>query len=124
MAPDWSSRRRFPLSGLLVCGACGHRLSGAALPGKRGPDGERGGSTTSFACVTATGGCGRVRIAYAPLESWVVGMVFARLDVPGVRDALSTREEYGDDDLRRQIADDERRLEGLDDRFLFLGAAA
>jgi hypothetical protein len=67
-------------------------------------------------CNPANGGCGKLRIDYASVEAWVLSMVFARLDVPGVQAALSTRETGGDDDeLRQQIAADERRLERLDD---------
>ena len=78
----------------------------------------RGQKIPSFICASATGGCGRIRVDYPILEAWVLALVFARLDVPDVSAALSTREEHGDDDeLRQQIREDERRLEGLDDQF-------
>ncbi len=118
--PDWSSRFKYPLSGLLFCAKCGHWLSGAALPDRRpsNQDGKRRPPILSFACVTATGGCGRLRIAYSPLEQWVLDMVFARLDVPGMQEALSTHQEYPDaEDLRQRITDVQRRLERLDDQY-------
>jgi site-specific DNA recombinase len=116
--PDWSSRRKYALSGLLVCGNCGHALAGSSRTPRPGADGAARPVVTSFICNTAQGGCGKIRIDYPPVEQWVLGMVFARLDVPGVRDALSTREEAGDDDdLRQRIADAQRRLEGLDDQY-------
>lgn len=112
--PDWSSRRKYPLSGLLYCGRCGHWLSGSNRAARRG---EVGGTTIpSFICTTAQGGCGKIRMDYPALESWVLDQVFARLDVPGVQLALSTREQRADDDvLRQEIRDAERLLERLDD---------
>jgi hypothetical protein len=114
--PDWSSRRKFPLSGLLFCSECGHWLSGAALTGKVEASGERRPSVTSFACVTATGGCGKIRISYEPLERWILDLVLSRLDTAEVQVALPTPVEHRDtDELRQQIADTQRRLERLDD---------
>jgi site-specific DNA recombinase len=102
---DWSNRRRYALSGLLWCSLCGHWLSGSTSRGKR-----------AFVCQTANGGCGKIRIDYDATEVWVLGLVFARLDVPGVQRGLSSRETSGDDDeLRQRIADAERALERLDD---------
>lgn len=109
--PDWSSRRKYPLSGLLFCGreGCGHWLSGSMST-------VRGKKVPSFICTTANGGCGKIRIDYPAVEDWVLGQVFARLDVPGVQVALSSREQRADDDeLRQQIRDAERLLERLDD---------
>ncbi|MGY1724737.1 recombinase family protein [Blastococcus sp. SYSU DS0533] len=111
--PDWSSRRKYALSGLLICGSCGHWLSGSNRALKRGVKGE---TVASFICQVSQGGCGKIRVDYPPVEEWVLGQVFARLDVPGVQLALSSHEERADDnDLRQRIADDERLLERLDD---------
>jgi hypothetical protein len=45
-------------------------------------------------------------------------MVFARLDVPGMQEALTSPGECPDaEDLRRRIADAQRRLERLDDQY-------
>jgi site-specific DNA recombinase len=114
--PDWSNRRKYALSGLLTCSLCGHWLSGST----RGPSQRKSGGTRprvqTFACQPANGGCGRLRIDYAPVEEWVLGQVFARLDVPSLRDALSAgASQVDDDELRQQIQEDERLLERLDD---------
>jgi hypothetical protein len=114
--PDWSNRRKYALSGLLTCSLCGHWLSGST----RGPSKTKGGETRpkvqTFACQPANGGCGKLRIDYTPVEEWVLGQVFARLDVPGVRTALSAgASRVDDDELRQQIQEDERLLERLDD---------
>ncbi|SDY89546.1 Site-specific DNA recombinase [Modestobacter sp. DSM 44400] len=115
--PDWSSRRKYPMSGLLTCGACGHALAGSMRSQRDLPDGTQRPGVVSFICNTAQGGCGKIRVDYPPVEKWVLDMVFARLDVPSLQEALSTREERADDDeLRQRIRDDERRLEGLDDQ--------
>jgi site-specific DNA recombinase len=113
--PDWSNRRKYALSGLLTCSLCGHWLSGST----RGPSQTKSGETRprvqTFACQPANGGCGKLRIDYAPVEAWVLGQVFARLDVPSLRNALSAGASQGDDELRQRIRDDEQRLERLDD---------
>ncbi len=116
--PDWSSRRKYALSGLLVCGCCGHWLSGSSRASRPDKDGQPRPSVVSFICNTAQGGCGRIRADYEPIEAWVLAQVFARLDVPDVQAALATPQERGDeDDLRHRIADDERLLERLDDDY-------
>ncbi len=116
--PDWSNRRKYALSGLLCCGLCGHRLSGSRRPASPRRDGVKRPNVQTFACIPAVGGCGKLRADYPPIEEWVMRQVFARLEVPGVQTALSTREEPTDDDaLRQQIADAERGLEQLDDDY-------
>ncbi|MFC5066198.1 recombinase family protein [Actinomycetospora atypica] len=109
---DWSTRRKFVLSGLLQCGACGHTMTGSL---RRGRDGE---THKSWTCATGTGGCGRIRIDNTDAERWVVRLALAVLDVAAVRDALSPGDDEGaGDDLRERITSDERRLERLADDF-------
>ena len=116
--PDWSNRRKYALSGLLTCSLCGHWLSGS----NRAPSQTKSGGTRprvqTFACQPANGGCSKLRIDYAPVEEWVLGQVFARLDVPSLRDALSPgASPVDDDELRQRIREDERLLERLDDDY-------
>jgi hypothetical protein len=114
--PDWSNRRKYAMSGLLWCSLCGHWLSGSVRSASVTKSGVERPKVQTFMCAVANGGCGKLRIDYAPVEAWVLGQLFARLDVPAVREAVSTSEQPGDDDeLRQQIAEDERRLERLDD---------
>jgi len=116
--PDWSSRRRFPLSGLIYCSNCGYRMSSSRRQASKRSDGVQRPPIPTFTCVTASGGCGRIRIDYQPVEAWVLRQVFARVEVPGVQASLSTAERSPDDDeLRQQIADAERRRERLDDDY-------
>jgi len=115
---DWSNRRKYPLSGLLFCSLCGHWMSGSLRAASKRKDGTDREKVKTFTCAPANGGCGKLRIDYAAVEAWVLGQVFARMDVPGVQTALSSSEESADDDeLRQKIADAERRLEGLDDDY-------
>jgi len=115
---DWSNRRRYPLSGLLFCGLCGHWLSGSHRTPPPRKDGVKRLGVRTFGCVSTNGGCGKIQIDYLPVEAWVLAQLFARLEVPGVQAALSTREDSSDDDqLRQQITKDERRLERLDDDY-------
>lgn len=114
----WTNRRKFALSGLLRCGLCGHWMSGSIRAASKRKDGTVRDKVKTFTCAPANGGCGKLRIDYAPVEAWVLGQVFARVEVPGVQSSLSSREESADDsELRQQIADAERRLEGLDDDY-------
>lgn len=114
----WTNRRKFALSGLMRCGLCGHWLSGSRRSRRYRADGTERPGVSTFTCATANGGCGKLRIDYLPVERWVLGQVFTRLDVPGVQRGLSTREEPTDNDaLRQQIADAERGLERLDDDY-------
>lgn len=110
--PDWSTRRKYVLSGLLRCSACGHHLSGSL---RRGSDGE---TRKSWICATATGGCGKIRIDNDDAELFVVRLALAVLDVAAVRRSLSqTSEPDASVDLRRRIGEDERRVERLGDDY-------
>lgn len=111
---DWTNRRRYVLSGLMVCGLCGHKMSGSTR--------RKYGTTDkiqTFQCTSGNGGCDKIRIDYAPVEAWVLGMVFARLDVPAVAEALTqpAHEPHEADALREQIATDERALTALEDEY-------
>ncbi|WP_256375514.1 recombinase family protein [Modestobacter sp. DSM 44400] len=113
--PDWSNRRKFPLSGFLTCGLCGSRLHGSTRtspPTKSSP--QRVKSRT-FMCNPATGGCGKLRIDAASAERWVLDQVFARLDVPDLQAALASPIERADgDDLRHEIDRAEKALSRVD----------
>lgn len=112
-SPDWTNRRKYVLSGLMRCGLCGHVLSGST----RSAYGT-GEKIQTFQCATGNGGCGKLRIDYAPVEEWVLSLVFARLDVPAVADALTTDTDTGEADaLRVAIGDAERGLTRVDDAF-------
>jgi hypothetical protein len=114
--PDWSNRRKYPLSGLLFCGLCGHWLSGAIRSATKTKSGEVKPKVQSFACATANGGCGRVRIDYRAVEDWIVRQALALVAVPAVQTSLAAREQPDDvEPLRRAIIDDERLLQRLDD---------
>jgi site-specific DNA recombinase len=116
--PDWSNRRKYPLSGLLFCALCGHTLSGSSRVVGKKTDGQNRPTLKTFACIPGSGGCGRIRIDYRKVEAWVLNDVFHRISVPGVQTSLASRDESADDaELRQQIADDERRLERLDDDY-------
>jgi site-specific DNA recombinase len=57
--------RRHPLTGVMVCGSCGHPMSGRTQP-----DGRR-----SYACPSGQGGCGRVAIGASAAEDVVLDAV-------------------------------------------------
>lgn len=109
-----TSRKR-ALSGLLKCGAhyddgrqCGHTLVSQPYRGQ-----------ASMICHSqSTGGCGHLRIAYEPVETWVARLLIARLDRPQMRRALKAERPDNRAEvkqLRRAVAADERALRNLED---------
>ena len=113
---DWTNRRKYALSGFLFCGLCGHWLAGSIRSASKTKSGEVRPKVPSFSCVASLGGCGRVRVDYLHLEEWVVRQTLALVAVPAVRSSLEAREQPDDvEPLRRQIIDDEKLLERLDD---------
>jgi len=109
-APDHSNKRRYPLSGVLVCGHCEHKLTGASR--KQVSDGAR-------LKVMACKDCNKTRIDYAPVEMWVKAMLFHRLDVDDINAALAPNaDDTGEaDELRAAITADNGRLERLQDEY-------
>lgn len=103
--PNWQQPRRHVLSGLLVCGRCGHKLQSQASERYR---------AARYACVRRPGseGCGRLRVVAPPLEECVALMLFARVDSPELAAAISGGEYEGAAaELLQAIADDEAALE-------------
>jgi site-specific DNA recombinase len=71
--------RRYLLTGLLVCGRCGTKLS--ARP--------RGDQTRCYVCPGAPlRGCGKIRVLSDPLEQLIVDTVIEVLDTPKLADAM------------------------------------
>jgi DNA invertase Pin-like site-specific DNA recombinase len=72
--------RKYLLSGLVFCGACGQRLVAHPSHGRR-----------QLSCVRGaeTGGCGRVHQAVEPLDEAVVAAVVERHRSPSVREGLA-----------------------------------
>ena len=116
------TNRKRALSGLLVCGAtrtegqkagtiCGATLVSQPLKG-----------VSSMICSRqATGGCGHLRINYEPVERLVTRLLIARLDGPGIRNALGAKNtDIGAEEakLRREVASDRRRLRDLEDKLV------
>lgn len=107
---SWLPAHKYALSGLMVCGDDGRETKMIS---------SAGGGRMSFMCSPVTGGCGKIRINMLNVEEHVVRQVLAVLDVPAVRQALTTRDAVaGDDELRAAIREDERRLQGLEDKLV------
>jgi site-specific DNA recombinase len=110
-----STARKHLLSGLTTCGCectgqpCGARLVAQPYNGK-----------PTMVCARAFGGCGHIRINYVPVEAHVLGQLRARLElnpsvqVPGWTPDMAARET----DLRDSVADDEQRLEAMQDDYV------
>jgi len=100
--------RRYPLTGLLVCGKCGQRLIGSA---------------GSYRCAVVAGGCGGVRASALRVEEVVFGQVNwawshdDRKEEPR-RSLELTREERA---LLRKLQEVEARKEQLAERWADLG---
>lgn len=94
-------------NGLLLCGKCGHALSGAQANAKQ----RRG---HRYWCNTRRGGCGGIAIDGTGVEAEVSRQVVAYLQRPDVLGRLSaTRSQGSADRARADIADDEAQLKTL-----------
>lgn len=99
--------RKFALSGLLVCGRCGHRLTSQPYNGK-----------ATFICSKqATGGCGRLRIGNEDLEAFIVEAAFAALDSPQLAQAMNAGDNASEEErgLREALRADREALKALAD---------
>jgi DNA invertase Pin-like site-specific DNA recombinase len=111
--------RSYLLSGLLVCGKCGHQLH--ARRRKREVAAEDGSPVhvRGYVCLRGPGfdGCGGLRVSADPLEELVAGAVVAALDSPELADAVARGETNapGDAILAAIAADETALLELADD---------
>lgn len=106
-----TNQRKYMLSGLVYC-HCGNRMTSTSAKRTEGPTYECSPNKLN------KGGCGRARIVMRPLEEYIAEQVFTRLDSPELRAAMAREREGVDDterDLRKAVADDERRLIELAD---------
>lgn len=92
------------LNGLLVCGLCGHGLTGQYQTGDR----------YRYWCDTRRGGCGHIAIGGKAVEDEVERQVLDYLARPDVVDALrSSASDSGAERARADIAADEAQLKEL-----------
>jgi site-specific DNA recombinase len=105
--PKHRPARKYLLSGIAVCGRCGHGLTGRI-------QGGRSGKRPIYFCQTTTGGCGRLGVNAEPLEEHVVDQLF---------DALN-RDEFwstlAEDDHEARRAELTRELEGIEQQHVEL----
>lgn len=93
--------RSYLLSGFVICGACGNRLSARAAI-------RKGNRYRRYHCAKDRGGCDRVGISAARLEELVTGLTLARLDTPEVTAHMAAD---ADEDETAQLVDEVQRLE-------------
>jgi site-specific DNA recombinase len=121
--PTGQTAPKHALSGLMRCKLCGNRL--ASMPaGKAGP--------ASFYCSSFAGqrrkdgqvitrgtGCGKIRIAMAPVEQWVFDQLLDYLQSPELEAAMAATptEDLAQrqTELRASIEADSERLDAIDD---------
>jgi hypothetical protein len=75
-------RREYLLTGFLRCGRCGGSLRGHPNHGKR-----------SYACLSESGGCGKIRIVAEPTEAVIAEALFSAIDGGAVGKALAAAAE-------------------------------
>jgi site-specific DNA recombinase len=93
--------RSYLLSGFVICGACGNRLSARAAI-------RKGNRYRRYHCAKDRGGCDRVGISAARLEELVTGLTLARLDTPEVTAHMAAD---ANEDETAQLVDEVQRLE-------------
>lgn len=103
------SARSYLLTGFLICGKCGTRLSSA--PVKR-----KGHAYTRYACPRDRGGCGGVGIAGAPIDAQIVADVLSVLSGPNLDDAVAAQPDP-DDVAVDEVAALESRMAELAEMF-------
>jgi len=98
------TRRKYGLSGLVVCGTCGRTLV-SMTPKNASP---------AFRCNKATGGCGRMRISMGMLEPYVVGRIKAHLSSKAFQRMYDRAQvDTTESDARLDLARFQRRLDAL-----------
>lgn len=102
------SGRRYLLSGILVCGRCGHPM--VCRP--RGDSGDRNAARYLCRKDPGTPGCGRIMIVQQATDDRVRHIVLTALDSPDLAQRLRRRD-GAPDDLHTQIRADEDSLEAL-----------
>jgi site-specific DNA recombinase len=105
--PRHRPARTYLLSGIAICGRCGHGLTGRIRQ-------AHGKADPLYFCHPTTGGCGRLGILAAPLEDHVVGELFDALDSDKFRAALA------EDDHQTRRATLAAELEQIDARHVEL----
>lgn len=98
-------RGYYLLTGLMICGRCGHPMRGHPVHGRR-----------SYGCLSegGTGGCGRMRIIAEPTEAVIAEAVFAAIDGGAVNRALAAAaEDAAGAEVVEQIAADRAALDEL-----------
>jgi site-specific DNA recombinase len=98
-------RGYYLLTGLMVCGRCGHPMRGHPNHGQR-----------SYGCLKegGVGGCGRMRIIAEPTEAVVAEAVFAAIDGGAVNRALAAAaEDAAGAEVVDRIAADRAALDEL-----------
>jgi site-specific DNA recombinase len=83
--PKHRPARKYLLSGIAVCGRCGHGLTGRYAKG-------RSGMRHLYFCHPSVGGCGRLGINAEPVERYVVAELLDALDSPEFAAAMSDDE--------------------------------
>lgn len=98
---EGATARSYLLSGFLICGACGNRLSARAAI-------RKGNRYRRYHCAKDRGGCDRVGISADRLEELITALALARLDTPEVA-AVMAADSSEDEDAR--LVNDVQRLE-------------
>jgi site-specific DNA recombinase len=99
-------RRRQVLTGLLICGDCGAKMT-------RSNSGRR----TIWRCGVGTGGCGKVSIGAASLEALIAESLFAYVDGPELQAALARRNDGRMRQIRAELIDLDAQRRALLDAF-------
>ena len=103
-APRRSPARRYPLTGFMKCGRCGHRMAGHVSS-----DGHR-----RYVCGKQPGypNCGRMSVRAEPVEDMVREMLIVAVDDAALAAALHARGDQ-DDGLVEAVRRDESAMETL-----------
>lgn len=104
-----STHRRYLLSGLLVCGKCGHKLHSLSEKGSRRAAYRCPASTQSSRASAEQPSCGGVTVAMKYAEPTVVADLLAAIESPELVERLHKREEL-DPAVVAQIVTDEQEL--------------
>lgn len=113
-----SAHRDYPLSGVLRCGVCGHRLS--ATPRKKPIPSEPDRRIRYYGCRKDVGGCGGVYVMAKYVEDTVFQKVLVFVDDPKVRVLAQAETDAQANEIRelvQKIAHEGARLADLEDAF-------